>query len=56
MFLIIGSRSSKCENNLWEVIVCESFTLVSNLTFDPAARSSGGHHTKKGLISPVLFL
>ena len=26
--LISGSRLSKCENNLWEIIACESFASV----------------------------
>ena len=44
--LIIGSRASKYENNLPEIIVCECF---ANLTFVPVSRSSGGHHTKTAI-------
>ena len=46
IFLIGGPRAWKCENNIYEIMTCESFASDK---FDPLPRLKVkcGHHTKR---------
>ena len=47
--LIIATRDSECENNLWEVMAWESFPIAD---FDPFFNVKWGNFTTKGLYLP----